>query len=73
MRGNYLLWSEPNTKKPASTVLQEGIAAYIARFDVAPRVVLVSVDNDVRSDDIEIVPRSHVLKHDYWIGQVRPE
>lgn len=68
--GLYLLWGDVS-KKPAEKILHEGIQAYIERFGVTPRVVVVNINNPVTSNDIDVQPHPDIQPCDYWLGMKR--
>ncbi|HEY1016006.1 MAG TPA: hypothetical protein VGE07_25075 [Herpetosiphonaceae bacterium] len=65
----YLAWFDDHPKKELAFKISEAIFAYEDRFGTRPNVVLV---NETQTMDpvegVQIVSRSYVRKHNFWVG-----
>lgn len=68
---NYLVWYDENTKKSAAEKIQEAIAAYVARFTLAPTLVLVNTtDQQTAVAGVLIRSERTVQPNNFWVGML---
>ncbi len=65
----YLGWYDDNTKKDATAKAQEAIAAYRARFESEPNVLLVNeADRLIEVKGVAVRVANYVQKNNYHVG-----
>jgi hypothetical protein len=66
----YLAWFDDHPKKELKYKITEAIYAYEDRFGTRPNVVLVNEaqTTDMPVDGVQVVSRSYVRKHNFWVG-----
>jgi predicted pyridoxine 5'-phosphate oxidase superfamily flavin-nucleotide-binding protein len=70
---DYLVWYDENKQKTATEKIQEAIAAYIARFTVAPDLVLVSAADEAEVSGVLIRSHRTVQPNNFWVGMQEEE
>jgi hypothetical protein len=65
---NYLLWYDESTQKSATDKIHEAMGAYVARFAVAPNVVLVSAKDHLEIPGVQIRVERTVQPNNFWVG-----
>ncbi len=65
---NYLVWYDESAKKSAAEKIQEAIAAYVARFAIAPNLVLVNSADQAQVDGVLIRSERTVQPNNFWVG-----
>jgi len=64
----YFVWFDDSPKKLASDKLQEALAAYRARYNAAPSLVLVSPADQLELPDIAVRSERTVQPNSFWLG-----
>jgi hypothetical protein len=64
----YFVWYDDNAKKPLSDKLEEAIAAYIARFNIQPSVLLVNVADLLETTKLQVRVERTVQPNSFWLG-----
>ena len=62
----YLGWFDDNPKKANKDKIAEACAAYVARFQMQPNVVLVNRDD--ATDDPRVRVEGYIRKNNFWVG-----
>jgi len=65
---SYLGWFDDNAKKTPDDKIAEAIAAYQARFQAAPNIVLVNAADAVELEHISVRVESYIRRNNFWIG-----
>lgn len=65
----YFVWFDDSPKKLTSDKLQEAIAAYVARFQVRPTIVLVNAADQLERTDMMVRSERTVQPNTFWLGQ----
>ncbi|MBK8200186.1 MAG: hypothetical protein IPK75_17710 [Acidobacteria bacterium] len=65
----FLAWFDDNPKKTTGIKIAEAIAAYMARFQVRPTVVLVNAADLVEVPGVTIRAVGYVRANTFWVGQ----
>jgi len=65
---SYLGWFDDNAKKAPADKIAEAIAAYQARFQAAPNIVLVNAADAVELEHICVRVESYIRRNNFWIG-----
>lgn len=66
----YLGWFDDSPKKTTATKIDEAIAAYVARFQARPTVVLVNDADRVDIVGVDVRSESYIRRNNFWIGIV---
>lgn len=62
------MWYDENPKKTAAEKIQEAVAAYVARFNMRPSVVLVNIADYSEVAGIIVRSERTVGIHNFWVG-----
>lgn len=64
----YFVWYDDTPKKLASDKLQEAIAAYTARFNSLPNLVLAHANDQVGAASVTVRYERTVQPNTFWLG-----
>ena len=64
----FFVWYDDTPKKLAAEKLREAIAAYTARFDTRPTLVLVNAVDQLETTDIAVRYERMVQPNTFWLG-----
>lgn len=67
---SYFGWFDDNPKKTTAQKIDEAIAAYIARYQVSPTIVLVNEAERVEVKGMDVRSESYIRKSNFWVGMV---
>ena len=65
----FLVWYDDNSKTPLADKFQAAIAAYVARFQASPSLVLVNVADYMELADVQVRHERTVQPNTFWIGR----
>jgi hypothetical protein len=65
---HFFVWYDDTPKKPTGDKLQEAIVAYVARFQLAPRLVLVNVADKLEMVNVVVRCERMVQPNTFWLG-----
>jgi hypothetical protein len=65
---HYLVWYDESAKKTAAEKIQEAIGAYVARFAVAPNLVLVNSADQAQVGGVLVRSERTVQPNNFWVG-----
>lgn len=64
----YLGWYDDSVKKTPAEKIKEAAAAYTARFQTRPNVVLLNAVDRVEIEDMVVRTESYIRPNNFWIG-----
>lgn len=65
----YLGWFDDNPKKAATDKAWEAVAAYRAKFQHSPTVILVNeADRDIQIGGIVVRVEGYIRRNNFWVG-----
>ena len=64
----FFVWYDDTPKKPAGEKLQEAIAAYTARFNSAPNLVLAHANDQLGVVNVTVRYERTVQPNTLWLG-----
>lgn len=72
---DYLGWFDDHAKTPIPERIKRGAAAYLERFQVSPRVVIVSPAEaeGLAVEGITVIARPYVRPNNYQFGLYEPK
>ena len=65
----FLVWYDDSSKTPLADKFQAAIAAYVARFQLHPSLVLVNVVDYMERADVQVRHERTVQPNNFWIGR----
>lgn len=65
----YLGWYDDNPKKTPALKIAEAIAAYVARFETYPTVILCNEADCIKMDSILVRSESYIRPNNFWVGE----
>jgi hypothetical protein len=65
---NYLVWYDESAQKSAAEKIQDAMTAYVARFAIAPTLVLVNGADQALVDGVLIRSERTVQPNNFWVG-----
>ncbi|HEU5015611.1 MAG TPA: hypothetical protein VFT66_24020 [Roseiflexaceae bacterium] len=65
----FLVWYDDNAKTLVVDKIQAAIAAYVARFQLHPSLVLVNVADHIEMSNVTVLPRPNISPNTFWIGR----
>lgn len=65
---HYLLWYDESTQKSAAEKISEAMGAYVARFALAPNVVLVNTADQTDVAGVQVRSERTVQRNNFWVG-----
>ena len=64
----FFVWYDDTPKKLPGDKLQEAIVAYVARFQIAPSLVLVNVADKLELANVVVRCERTVQPNTFWLG-----
>jgi hypothetical protein len=64
----FFVWYDDTPKKPAVDKITEAIAAYVARFETRPSLVLVNAVDQVQIADVLVRIARTVHPNTFWVA-----
>ena len=64
----FLVWFDDNSKTPVADKIQAAIAAYVARFQDRPSLVLVNAVDHLERTDVQVRTDRMVQPNSFWVG-----
>jgi hypothetical protein len=65
----YFVWYDDSPKKPIADKIQEAIAAYVARFEARPALVLVNLADYTEMTEVMVRSERTVQPNTFWVGR----
>jgi hypothetical protein len=65
----YLVWFDDTPKTPVVDKIRAAMAAYVARFQVHPSLVLVNVADHMELADIQVRHERTIQPNTFWVGR----
>jgi hypothetical protein len=65
----FLVWYDDSAKTPLIDKFQAAIAAYVARFQARPSLVLVNIADYMELADVQVRHERTVQPNTFWIGR----
>lgn len=69
----YLVWYDDTQKKTAVEKIRDAISAYMARFAIAPTLVLVNIADHAEVAGVLVRSERTVQPNTFWVGMVKDE
>jgi hypothetical protein len=64
----FFVWYDDTPKKPVVDKIKEAIAAYVARFEIRPSLVLVNAVDHVKMVEVLVPAARTVQPNTFWIA-----
>jgi hypothetical protein len=64
----FFVWYDDTPKKLVEDKIKEAVAAYIARFETRPRLVLVNAVDQVKMSDVLVRAARTVQPNTFWVA-----
>jgi hypothetical protein len=65
----FLVWYDDSPKTPVGDKIRAAIAAYGARFQARPSLVLVNVVDHMELADVQVRHERTVQPNTFWVGR----
>ncbi len=70
----FFVWFDDSPKKPTLEKLQDAIAAYVERFNIAPSLLLVNPADNLEFASVVVRCERTVQPNTFWLGyEDRPD